>query len=84
MDSLPCIGGPLDGQSFASRYPGGFVVVRRGDPSQQSMSWAYRTKQGQHVAHAVPRPVTLSDVRHIAEATDFDVVAYDPERMWPW
>jgi hypothetical protein len=77
-----CTGGPLDGTDFTSRRPVGFVIIRKGG---QWSSWWYRTSADgtRHQARG-PEPITRDEARALAQDTQWDVVAYDPERMGPW
>jgi hypothetical protein len=77
-----CEGGPLDGRDFTSRRSAGFVIIRKGGDWQ---AWWYRTSADgtRHQARG-PEDITRDEARALAADTQWDVVAYDPERMGPW
>jgi hypothetical protein len=83
MLGLICHGGPLDGRTFASRSPRGFVIVRKG-PTWEA--WWYDTDGAiRHRAqHSAAHPITREEVRGLANGGAWDVIAYDPDRMAPW
>jgi hypothetical protein len=77
-----CEGGPLDGRQFTSRRPAGFVIIRKGGEWQ---AWWYRASgEGTRFTARGPEPITRTEARALATDEQWDVVAYDPERMGPW
>jgi hypothetical protein len=80
--TLRCRGGPLDGRECVTRFPDGFVLIRKG---AQWWAWWYRVGADRS-AHAdrEPEAIARERVREVANGERFDVIAYDPQRMAPW
>lgn len=77
-----CSGGPLDGQEFTSRFPKGFLIVNR--PAVQVV--VYDWNGISFAARPVEPELTWGPKNRYRAALEpnYDVVAYDAERMGPW
>lgn len=75
-----CRGGPYDGRTVASRFPGGFLLYDK--PNR--LAWNYHsdpTRSGDFVCVGSPASVHDSDaLRDSAEGLQLDVIAFDSER----
>lgn len=75
-----CTGGPLDGQTWESRFPDGFLLVDR--PTQRVL--IYDTCEDGFLARS---EVYVEERARRISATlgdRFDVWTYDSERMGAW
>lgn len=78
------VGGPLDGMSFGSRYPEGFVLVNK----NRNEVRVYDEKDGLWKSRPVEPLIRVTDApknirRAMAEFT-YDVVTFDASRMGEW
>lgn len=75
-----CQGGPLSGQQVPVRFPLGFILVNR--PVGQVIIYRVNALGICQARDAVTEHVLK---RRLAALRDeWDVIAYDPERMGPW
>lgn len=75
-----CRGGPYDGRTVSSRFPGGFLLYDK----PHRLAWNYSSdpaQSGDFLCVGSPTSVHDSDaLRDSAERLQFDVLAYDSER----
>lgn len=78
-------GGPLDGVEFTSRYPKGVVVVNRRARQVVIYDWNGITLAARNNGRPELELTAGPKNRYRAALEpNYDVVAYDPERMGPW
>lgn len=91
MKTAVCIGGPMHNMQFTSRFPKGFLVVNR--PAGQVALYDYVENSDTFVVRVdleahdwrLPERVGADKNRYRAALEpNYDVIAYDAERMGDW
>jgi hypothetical protein len=84
-----CVGGLFDRQRWTSRFPKGFMVVNR--PAGEIViydavdgAWVAREENGSWKLPEISDENAPKNRWRAALEPNYDVVAYDPERMRPW
>lgn len=81
--SGPCVGGPMNNQEGASRFPSGFLLVDRPNNKVWIYDWVPSLSQflvrAETGAELVNDPEAPKNRVRAAEEAEFDIRAYDEE-----